>query len=101
MRKMLVTDLERAIIERLREEHISIKNMVIMSLDLPYTKEGVRYQLSCYKDRGLTPDKIQEFKLKQALLLQRYQAEGYGSALEIGQENSGRTLQFAPMDRTE
>lgn len=104
LQAILVTELEKAIIEKLRNEHDSMKCIVLMTLGLPFTNELLEYSLCLHdKDRykfGSTDDEIRKRKndeiIAQEKRLNSYRKEGYKGLLELGTGKATPFLRSLP-----
>lgn len=92
LQAILVTELEKAIIEKIRNEHDSMKCVVLMTLGLPFTNELLDFSLNLHDNdryiKGITDDWIIERKkddiITQEKRLNSYRKEGYKEPLEFG-----------------
>ncbi len=99
LQAILVTELERAIIEKLRNEHDAMKCIVLMNLGLPFTNELLEYTLNMRNGSKCTTGKLEgEIRIQierdiktQEKRLNSYRKEGYKEILEFG---TGKAVPF-------
>lgn len=89
MKAVLLTDLERAVIDRLRQEHPSMQHAVLLTLDLPAPQAVIDYMTRCTREK----ERAGRLKRDQEKRMQRYRAEGYGQALRISTGKAAPHLQ--------
>ena len=87
MKAVLLTDLERAVIDRLRGEHPAMQHTVLLTLDLPMTREIMDFMEQSRNGSEVppTPEHVIWQQRKQEKAVQRYRLEGYGQTVQIGE----------------
>ena len=87
---VLITEYERAIIDKMRTSPENIRCKVCLNIGVPYTEEGFRTALSIYSD----PDRTTK---EQERRMQEYRATGYAEPLVFG---TGKTRPYlCPTDK--
>lgn len=79
---VLVTELERAIIDKIRMGHISFQTLVCLNYGLPWTEEGLKYQETV--EKRLEIKLGTDAKTRQKKAMQDFINAGYGDVAEIG-----------------
>ena len=96
LRAILVTELEEAIINRLRMGTISMRGIVLNSLDLPYTPEVAALRERLTEECGIKNCLEKELEKKtnkkmQERILKAYRDAGYMEPIEFG---TGKAIKF-------
>lgn len=102
MRAILVTDLERAIIDKLRNGHVCLRAITCNNIGLPYSPDALAYSLECIERaaerRGESKDwtafeKATE-QTRQKARERQFRDDGYMGAIEFGTGAAAPFLQM-------
>ena len=103
MRAILVTPLEQAIIDALRNEHVTMRCNVCDTLEIPLGEQELKYRLESTRKYGTMfarsdteiAANIERVKETQKENMRRFKLNGYGSIADFGQ---GKTCQYLTVD---
>lgn len=82
---VLLTELERAIIDKIRTEHVSFQVVVCDIYRLPFTKEGFVFKKKIEDKSSSYYEPPEDTQRKR---LQTFKASGYGEVVEAGKEKT-------------
>lgn len=91
---VLITEYERAIIDKMRTSPEDIRCKICLNIGVPYTEEGLKTALSIYSD----PDRTAK---EQERRIQEYRAAGHIEPLEFGTGKTSAYLQLGNKEEGE
>lgn len=83
---VLLTELERAIIDNIRTKFVMLECVVCNTAELPYTAEGMDYMRGCMKNSG--KEAMMQLEKQQEQRLKNFRTSGYGEVVEVGKEKT-------------
>lgn len=102
MRAILVTDLERAIIDKLRSGSVCFRAVTCNNMGLPYSPDALVYSLECIEQAAERHGESKDWtafekaaeQTRQKARERQFRAEGYTGAIEFGTGAAAPYLQM-------